>query len=118
MLTLVRDTYRAGDDASELLGLRDAAGHPASSQDIAGHLLDRVLPAAYTPQPGDPPPRYDLPTAERALRRIAARMNNDGTRDLQWWRVPAWAHAAPASSRPGSVPRSRPGSRGGSCSSP
>ena len=85
MLTLVRDTYRAGDDAGELLGLRDAAGHPASSQDITGHLLDRVLPAAaYTPQPGDPPPRYDLPTAERALRRIAAWMNNDSTRDLQW----------------------------------
>ena len=61
MLTLVRDTYRAGDDVGELLGLRDAAGHPASSQDIADHLLDRVLPAAYTQQPGEPPPRYDLP---------------------------------------------------------
>ena len=48
MLTLVRDTYRADDDVGELLGLRDAAGHPASSEDIAGHLLDRVLPAAYT----------------------------------------------------------------------
>jgi hypothetical protein len=95
MLTLVRDTYRAGDDAGELLGLRDAAGHPASSEDITGHLLDRVLPAAYTPQPGQPPPRYDLLTAERALRRIATRMNDDGTRDLQWWRVPAWVPAAP-----------------------
>ena len=95
MLTLVRDTYRAGDDVGELLGLRDAAGHPASSEDIADHLLDRVLPAAYTQQPGEPPPRYDLPTAERALRCIATRMNKDGTRDLQWWHVPAWAHAAP-----------------------
>ena len=95
MLTLVRDTYRAGDDAGELLGLRDAAGHPASSEDIAGHLLDRVLPAAYTQQPGEPPPRYDLATAERALRCLAARMNKEGTRDLQWWRVPAWAPAAP-----------------------
>ena len=95
MLTLVRDTYRAGDNAGELLGLRDAAGHPASGEDIAGHLLDRVLPAAHTQQPGEPPPRYDLPTAERALRRIATRMNNDGTPDLQWWHVPAWAPAAP-----------------------
>ena len=95
MLTLVRDTYRARDDIGELLGLRDAAGHAASAEEITGHLLDRVLPAAYTPQPGEPPPRYDLPTAERALRRIAMRMNKDGTRDLQWWRVPAWAHAAP-----------------------
>lgn len=95
MLTLVRDTYRAGDDVGELLGLRDAAGQLASSEDITGHLLDRVLPAAYTPQPGDPPPRYDLPAAERALRRIATRMNNEGTRDLQWWHVPAWTSAAP-----------------------
>jgi len=95
MLTLVRDTYHAGDDVGELLGLQDAAGHPASSEDIAGHLLDRVLPAAYTQQPGDPPPRYDLPAAERALRRIATRMNNDGTRDLQWWHIPVWSPAAP-----------------------
>ena len=89
MLTLVRDTYRAGDDVGELLDLRDAAGHPASSEDIAGHLLDRVLPAAYTHQPGEPLPRYDLPAAERALRRIAARMNKEETRDLRWWHVPA-----------------------------
>jgi hypothetical protein len=95
MLTLVRDTYRAGDEAGELLSLRDAAGHPASSQDIADYLLDRVLPAAYTPQPGEPPPRYDLLTAQRALRYIAVRMNKDRTRDLQWWHVPAWAHAVP-----------------------
>ena len=95
MLTLVRDTYRATDDVSELLGFRDAAGHPASSQDITGHLLDRVLPAAYSQQPGEPPPCYDLPTAERALRHIATRMNKDGTRDLQWWNVPVWAHVAP-----------------------
>ncbi len=94
-LTLVRDTYRAADDVGELLGLRDAAGHPASSEDIAGHLLDRVLPAAYAPQPGEPPPSYDPPAAERALRCIATRMNNDGTRDLQWWHIPAWAPAAP-----------------------
>jgi hypothetical protein len=95
MLTLVRDTYRADDDAGELLGLHDAAGDPASGEDITVYLLDRVLPAAYAPQPGEPPPRYDLPTAERALRCIAMRMNKDGTRDLQWWHVPAWAHVAP-----------------------
>ena len=94
-LTLVRDTYRPGDDAGELLGLRDAAGAPASREDIVGYLLDRVLPAAYIQQPGKPPPRYDLRTAERALGHIATRMNEDGTRDLQWWHVPAWAHTAP-----------------------
>ena len=95
MLTLVRDTYRAGDDVGELLFLRDAAGRPASSADIADHLLDRVLPAAYTRQPGEPPLRYNLATAESALRYIAAQMNKDSVRDLQWWRVPAWVPATP-----------------------
>ena len=95
MLTLVRDTYPVRDDVGELLGLSDAAGRAASSEDITGHLLDRVLPAAYIQQPGEPPPPYDLPTAERALRCIAAPMNKDGARDLQWWHVPAWTHAAP-----------------------
>jgi hypothetical protein len=95
MLTLVRDTYHVGDDAGELLGLRNAAGGPASSEDIADHLLDRVLPAAYTQQPGEPLLRYDLVTAERVLRCIAARMNKEETRDLQWWRITDWGHAAP-----------------------
>jgi hypothetical protein len=95
MLTLVRDTYGARDDVGELLDLRDADGRPALAEDIGDYLLDRVLPAAYTQQPGEPPPRYDLPTAERALRCIATRMNNNGTRDLQWWLVPAWAPARP-----------------------
>ena len=97
-------------------------GIPRRAEDITGHLLDRVLPAAYTRQPGEPPPRYDLATAERALRCIATRMNNDGTRDLQWWHVPAWAHAAPrviatclgsvswSGSGAGSGPGSGPGS--------
>jgi hypothetical protein len=95
MLTLVRDTYHVGDQAGELLGLRNAAGYPASNEDIADYLLDRVLPTAYTQRPGEPPLRYDLVTAERALRRIAARMNKEQTRDLQWWRIPAWIYAAP-----------------------
>lgn len=95
MLTLLRDTYRAADDVGELLVLRDAAGRPASSWDIADHLLDRVLPAAYTRQPGEPPLRYNLSAAEDALRCIAAQMNEDGVRDLQWWRVPVWVPAGP-----------------------
>ncbi len=116
MLTLVRDTYRAGADVGELLGLRDAAGHPASSEDITDHLLDRVLPAAYTQQPGEPPPRYDLSTAERALRCIATQMNKDGTRDLQWWHVPAWADAAPRSHRDLARPRGRDRAPARACS--
>ena len=93
-LTLVRDTYRSGDDIRELLDFCDAVGD-VSGEDIQDHLLDRVLPAAYTPPPGEPPPRYGLEEARRALGYIAARMGQEGTRDLSWWRLPAWASAAP-----------------------
>ena len=94
-LTLVRDTYRSGDDIRELLDFCDDADRRVSREDIVDHLLDRVLPAAYAQRPGDPPPRYDLQTAQHALRCLAARMNQDGTRDLQWWRIREWAPAAP-----------------------
>jgi hypothetical protein len=94
-LTLVRDTYRGGDDISDLLDFCDAAGHVVSGEAITDHLLDRVLPAAYARRPGDPPLRYDLQAAQRALSRLASRMNHDGTRDLQWWQIRDWAPAAP-----------------------
>ena len=81
ILTLVRDTYREGDDARKLLDFSEA-------ENIASHLLDRVLPAAYAHRPGDQPPRYDLHTAQRALVMIAARMSEVASRDLQWWRSP------------------------------
>jgi hypothetical protein len=95
-LTLVRDTYH-GEDIRELLQYRDTlAGIPAdlATEAITGHLLDRVLPAAYARRPGQPLP-YDLATAQRALTMIAARMNQDGTRDLNWWQIPAWAPRPP-----------------------
>ena len=94
-LTLVRDTYRGGDDIRELLEFCGAADHHICRDDIVDHLLDRVLPTAYEQRPGDPPVKYDLPTAQRALGCIATRMNEDGTRDLQWWRIPMWAPVAP-----------------------
>ena len=93
-LTLVRDTYRSGDDIRELLDFCDAVGD-VSGEDIQDHLLDRLLPAAYTPQPGAAPPRYDLEEARRVLGYIAAGMSQEGTRDLAWWRISAWASAAP-----------------------
>jgi hypothetical protein len=93
-LTLVRDTYRSGDDIRELLDFCDAVGD-VSGEDIQDQLLDRVLPAAYTPPPGEPLPHYGLDEARRALGCIAARMGQEGTRDLSWWRLPAWASAAP-----------------------
>jgi hypothetical protein len=93
-LTLVRDTYRSGDDIRELLAFCDAVGE-VSGEDIQDHLLDRVLPVAYAPPPGAASARYQLEEARRTLAYIAAAMSREGTRDLAWWRVPAWASAAP-----------------------
>lgn len=94
-LTLVRDTYRRGDDVGELLDFCDAAGPAASRQDIEDYLLDRVLPAAYAPRPGETPPRYQLQAAQLALGYVAARMSQAGTRDLAWWQIAGWAPAVP-----------------------
>lgn len=94
-LTLVRDTYRGGDDIGDLLEICDATDHMVTSEEIIDHLLDRVLPAAYAKRPGDPPLQYDLQVARHALSRLAARMNQDGSRDLQWWRIRDWVPAAP-----------------------
>jgi len=94
-LTLVRDTYRSGDGSRELLAFCDRPDRAVSSEDIVDHLLDRVLPAAYAERPGEASLRYDLRTAEHALRYLAARMNQDGTRDLQWWQICNWAPSAP-----------------------
>ena len=94
-LTLVRDTYRGGDDVGDLLEVSDAADHVVTSEEIVDHLLDRVLPAAYARRPGDPPLRYDLQVARHALSCLAARMNQESSRDLQWWRIRDWVPAAP-----------------------
>ena len=94
-LGLLRDTYRGPDDAHELLGFSASPESAQTRDEIIDYLLDRVLPAAYAPQPGQPPPRYDLQQAEHALSQLAARMNRDGTRDLRWWNIPRWATAWP-----------------------
>lgn len=95
-ITLVRDTYK-GEDITELLRFCDALERMPSDQAveaITGHLLDRVLPAAYGHAPGHRPPPYDLATAQRVLIRIAAQMSREGTRDLQWWRIFTWTPSA------------------------
>jgi hypothetical protein len=92
-LTLVRDTYREGDDVRELLDFC-AASPNVLPADIEDHLLDRVVPAAYKPRPGEQR-GYDLPVAEHALTLIAQRMNREGTRDLAWWQIPAWTSRIP-----------------------
>lgn len=95
-LTLVRDTYRAGDTVGELLDFCANTERDITREEIVDHLLDRVLSTAYAPRPGDPPqPRHTLHTAQRTFQVVAARMSQDHTRDLAWWRIPSWAPVFP-----------------------
>lgn len=86
-LTLIRDTYRPGDDVSALL----SAHHGSTDDDIEKQLIDRVLPDAYKPRPGRSKPRYSLTPAEQVLAFLARQMRHDDTRDLAWWNIPRWA---------------------------
>jgi hypothetical protein len=66
-LTLIRDTYRAGDDVSELLN----GTWQGTGTDLEQHLIARVLPKAYTARPGRPKPRYSLSQANQVLAFLA-----------------------------------------------
>jgi F0F1-type ATP synthase assembly protein I len=93
-LSLVRDTCQSEKDARNLLAFSATLSEIPVDQGTAAvtdYLLDRVLTAAYTRQPGQPPLTYDLATAQNALTKIAARMSHQGTRDLYWWHIPTWA---------------------------
>ncbi|MBV9030921.1 MAG: hypothetical protein JO364_11605, partial [Pseudonocardiales bacterium] len=91
MLTLVRDTYGPKEGVDELID----ASRFGSAKAIEDHLLDRVLTAAYVRHPGQPAPPYTVDQARRWLGRLARRMNEEGTRDLAWWRTPRWVPAWP-----------------------
>jgi MFS family permease len=92
MLTLVRDTYQLADRVDELLDT-DRFGNREA---VEGHLLDRVLPAAYAARPGQPPSRYTLAQAQQWLGFIAHKMNQDtNNRDLAWWLIPGWKPSWP-----------------------
>jgi hypothetical protein len=90
-LTLVRDTYRVGDDVRGLLD----ASHTLEAPELEAHLLDRIITAAYTPRPGEQQPPYPADVAARTLALIAGRMSQDGTRDLGWWHLRRWAPRGP-----------------------
>jgi hypothetical protein len=90
-LTLIRDTYRAGDDMCELLDII----RKGTSADVEQHLIARVLPDAYTPRPGRPKPRYSLAQARQTLGFFARQMNQEHSRDLGWWHIPRWAPSTP-----------------------
>jgi hypothetical protein len=91
MLTLVRDTYGPGDAVDELI---DGSRFP-TREAVEDHLLDRVLTAAYIVHPGRPIPLYTVDQARRWLGQLAHRMNEEGTHDLAWWRIPRWVPAWP-----------------------
>jgi len=91
MLSLVRDTYGPGERVDELLD----GDRFATREAIEDHLLDWVLPAAYTPHPGRPVPPYTTDQARRWLGQLARRMNEAGTNDLTWWHIPRWVPTWP-----------------------
>ncbi|MEW2174823.1 hypothetical protein AB0890_00545 [Streptomyces sp. NPDC005406] len=92
-ISLVHDVYGDDDPVDELL---DTARFPRPL-DIENHLLDHVVTAAYTPRAGYPHrrPRHSPETAERTLRHLAARLNEEGTRELRWWHIPTWVAPRP-----------------------
>ncbi|MGH3853448.1 MAG: NACHT domain-containing protein [Pseudonocardiaceae bacterium] len=91
MLTVLRDTYGPEQGVDELID----ASRFGSAQAIEDHLLDRVLPAAYTRHPGQAAPPYTVEQAQRWLAQLARRMNAAGTRDLAWWHIPRWVPVWP-----------------------
>ncbi|MCX4761619.1 hypothetical protein OG562_11635 [Streptomyces sp. NBC_01275] len=90
-VALLRDVYADDGPVDELL---DAARFPTPTA-VENHLLDHAVAAAYSPRPGLPRPRYSPETAERTLRFIAARLTQDGSRDLRWWHIPGWTGPGP-----------------------
>jgi hypothetical protein len=89
MITLVRDTLREDTDVAEFLSYCDAHPEPDPAG-IENYLLDRFVEVVYRPRPAQPPPRHDAATARRTLEWLAARMEQDGLRELAWWHLPAW----------------------------
>jgi MFS family permease len=85
-LSLLRDVYSPTGPVHELL---DASRFPRAA-DIENHLLDQAVPAAYTPRPGHPAPRYSVATAQRTLGYLATRLTEQHSSDLLWWHIPAW----------------------------
>lgn len=91
MVTLVRDTYRHGDPADELID----SSRFASREAIEDHLMDRVLPIAYAQHPSRSAPPCTVDEARQRLGFLARQMNDEGTRDLAWWQIPRWVPAWP-----------------------
>ncbi|WP_328498695.1 hypothetical protein OHS59_42590 [Streptomyces sp. NBC_00414] len=98
-IALLRDVY---DDTGPVDELLDTGRFP-TPRAIEDHLLDHAVAAAYTARPGRPRPRHSPETAERALRHIAARLTEQGTRDLSWWHIPSWTDHRPRAAALGTI---------------
>ena len=96
---LLRDVYGDSDPVDELL---DPARFP-TPRAVEDHLLDHAVTAAYTARPGRPRPRHSPEAADRALRHLAVRLTEQGTRDLLWWHIPSWADRRPRAVAVGAV---------------
>ncbi|MFI5982320.1 hypothetical protein ACIBEA_15725 [Streptomyces sp. NPDC051555] len=83
-VSLLAEVYAPRGPVEELF---DLTGPDA----VRDHLLDHAVAAAYTrrPRPHGCRP-YRPETAERTLRHLAARLTEDGTAELHWWRIPSW----------------------------
>jgi len=88
---LLRDVYPPTAPVDELL---DATRFPTPNA-ITDHLLDHAITAAYTPRPGQPPPRYTSDTAHHTLTLIAQHLRDTNTRDFAWWTIPTWIPRTP-----------------------
>ncbi|MFB7053538.1 hypothetical protein ACFCXT_10510 [Streptomyces vinaceus] len=83
-VSLLAETYAPDGPVEELFGL---TGPDA----VRNHLLDHAVEVAYTrrTRPHGCRP-YPPETAERTLRHLAARLAEEDTSELRWWRIPSW----------------------------
>lgn len=83
-VTLLKEVYAREGPVEELFAM---AGPDA----VRDHLLDHAVSAAYAKKKRPPGcRRYSPETAERTLRHLAARLTEEDTRELHWWRIPSW----------------------------
>ncbi|WP_285480777.1 hypothetical protein [Amycolatopsis sp. NBRC 101858] len=88
-ITLVRDVYpvaAAGHTPEELL---DTVRF-RRSDDVAQHLLDQAITAAYTARPAQRPPRYSPDLAHQTMTVLATHLRDRGSRDFVRWNLPKW----------------------------
>ncbi|WP_239331818.1 hypothetical protein [Frankia sp. CiP3] len=90
VLTHLRDAIQEPDDADGLL----VPGRFDSREAVEEHLMDRSIDVAYRRFSRDSS-TVGPDKARIALGYIAAKMNEENTRDLAWWQMHHWASPVP-----------------------